>query len=270
MQDSYVAGVAALADALRHRPGQRARPPRVGAERARSTRPARAASAAINRHQLLGHGPSSGPPSTSGRGRCRHRADPDAAPTSPRRTPPARATYVVQPDDSWWSIAAATLGDPGRTWPVLAGGQRRPRTRVLHARRRGGVPAWPGCRRRRRSRAAIPPFPGDAQLGDPRPGRAGVAGLALIATGRDHATATANRGRRPTATGCARRVRQAPGVVGLVRRRRRGRPPHVVEAPRRPVSQRRDGSCVAREGRTEDLGHAGAWRIRPRWCRRCT
>jgi len=85
---------------------------------------------------------------------------------------PTGRTYVVRPDDSWWSIAAATLGDPASTWPVLAAANGGPE-RVLHP---GDVlilpdggPASPGGAPAPDEPAGIPPFPGEARQGDRGP-----------------------------------------------------------------------------------------------------
>ena len=67
-------------------------------------------------------------------------------------------TYVVRDGDTWWGIAAKKLGSPGSTWTVLAdanGGKDRVlcRGQVLK------IPAVPGASH------AAPPFPGEAKLG---------------------------------------------------------------------------------------------------------
>jgi LysM repeat protein len=81
---------------------------------------------------------------------------------------PAAAPYVVQAGDTWWSIAAKLLGDPAKTWPILAdanGGKAR----VLHP---GDVltvagTAPPGTAPG--TAPGIPPFPGEAKRGDHGP-----------------------------------------------------------------------------------------------------
>ena len=67
MQESYVAGVAALAGRLRHRPGTRVRPPRVGA--GTQDRPGRPEPVRVRQPALVvGHGSLPRPPSRERRG----------------------------------------------------------------------------------------------------------------------------------------------------------------------------------------------------------
>jgi N-acetylmuramoyl-L-alanine amidase-like protein/LysM domain-containing protein/putative peptidoglycan binding protein len=77
---------------------------------------------------------------------------------------PTGATYVVRSGDSWWSIAAAVLGDPALTWAALAaanGGAER----VLHP---GDVLTVPdhGGGPSPEVGGLVPPFPGEAREGD--------------------------------------------------------------------------------------------------------
>lgn len=84
--------------------------------------------------------------------------------TSPVPTSAGAAIYVVQPNDSWWSIAAAMIGDPAANWPVLAaanGGAAR----ML---RPGDVLTIPGGGSGG-SDGGIPAFPGVAKHGDSGP-----------------------------------------------------------------------------------------------------
>ena len=117
------------------------------------------------RQPVLEHGRSSGPPS---------RPAATGAPRRPRRSTDRvragdagddeRGTYVVQPGDSWWSIAAATIGDPATTWPTVAAANGGPQ-RVLRPGEvisipgggSGGPPPW---RRRADCRPASPAVPG--------------------------------------------------------------------------------------------------------------
>jgi hypothetical protein len=73
---------------------------------------------------------------------------------------PAAAPYVVQAGDNWWSIAAKMLGDPAKNWPVLADANGG-RGRVLHP---GDVLTMPGATPG--APPGIPAFPGEAKLGD--------------------------------------------------------------------------------------------------------
>ena len=82
------------------------------------------------------------------------------------------ATYVVQPGDAWWSIAQKAMGDPATTWPVLAeanGGSAR----VLHPGDvltiPGGSSAGPGPGGAGGGDGSIPPYPGDAERGQTGP-----------------------------------------------------------------------------------------------------
>jgi hypothetical protein len=115
MQDSYVAGVAALADAygiepeniLAHHewaPGRKidpAGPSRFGTVNHSGSWDMNVFRSAVNSRR--------GRP---GEGRV----------AVPQHTPTAAttATEVVRPGDTWWGIAGRTLGDPARTWSVLA------------------------------------------------------------------------------------------------------------------------------------------------------
>jgi hypothetical protein len=79
--------------------------------------------------------------------------------------PPEQAspnTYLVRPGDSWWSIAERTIGDPIHNWLVLAkanGGTHR----ELHP---GDVLTVPGGGA---GSQGTPPFPGEAKLDDRGP-----------------------------------------------------------------------------------------------------
>ena len=161
MQDSYVAGVAAMADAYgidtahvyaHHEwaPSRKidpAGPSRFGSVNRSSSWDMGAFRAAVAAQR--GDAP---PPPTP--------------PDVPAPPAPTGATYVVVPDDSWWSIAAKVLGDPATTWPQLAaanGGAER----VLHP---GDVLAVPdvGAAPQDEGDPASgggPPFPGEAAEG---------------------------------------------------------------------------------------------------------
>jgi hypothetical protein len=81
-----------------------------------------------------------------------------------RPTKTSVSTYVVQPGDSWWKIAELTMGDPARNWPALAdanGGADRELHPGQVLRIPGGKPTPPA--------PGIPPFPGEAELGDRGP-----------------------------------------------------------------------------------------------------
>ncbi len=73
--------------------------------------------------------------------------------------------YVVRPGDAWWSIAEKTLGDPGRTWELIAnanGGQDR----VLLVGQVVTIPRRDGASGGAAQRVtAAPEFPGEAVLG---------------------------------------------------------------------------------------------------------
>ena len=128
-------------------------PLRVGAGAARSTRPARAASAPSTQH-TAGTWTASGPPSTPAAAvrRCRRRRRHRSRRPRSRAGSAGGATYVVQPNDSWWSIAAATIGDPARDLAGLAaanGGaaaHAAPRRRALDPRTARRPPAPPTAR----------------------------------------------------------------------------------------------------------------------------
>jgi hypothetical protein len=215
MQDSYVAGVAALATAYRidgahvyahHEwaPGRKvdpAGPSRFGAVNAHASwdmgrfRAAVAARRAAPATAAVAPVPPAAPVAAP------TPPPPRAAPAPPAPSRPTGATYVVRPNDSWWSIAAAVLGDPARTWVGLAranGGAER----VLHP---GDVLALPATAARPAAVAGVPPFPGEARQGH----RGGVVSAwqqALIAAGviRD--------------TGGNRDGYYGPGLAGAVRR----------------------------------------------------
>jgi hypothetical protein len=163
MQDSYVAGVAALADAygvdagniLSHREWAPTRkvdpagPSRFGSINGSGSWDMDRFRAAVNKAR----GGGSGPVKTS--------------PTKPQ--PSADGTYVVQPGDSWWSITERTLGDPSDNWRTLADANGGP-DRELHP---GDVLSIPGdgapAPHRPSTDPAIPDFPGEAELGDRGP-----------------------------------------------------------------------------------------------------
>jgi hypothetical protein len=151
MQDAYVAGVAALADAYDVEPGNilahhewaptrkvdPAGPSRFGSINGSHSWDMDRFRAAVS----------------EARGRT--------VPVRPNASrPPATAsTYLVRPGDSWWSIAERTMGDPIRDWRVLAGANGGPDRRlrpgdVLMIPRGGG--GAPG----------IPRFPGEAKRQD--------------------------------------------------------------------------------------------------------
>lgn len=81
------------------------------------------------------------------------------------RQAPATDTYVVQPGDAWWSIAAKTMGNPGSTWESLAAANGGP-DRVLLT---GQVLTIPGAAAKVQGltspAAAAPAFPGEAKRG---------------------------------------------------------------------------------------------------------
>ena len=252
MQDSYVAGVAALAAAYgidpahvyaHHEwaPGRKidpAGPSRFGSRNQHSSwdmdrvphRRRRSAAA------------------------CRRRTQPV---DSPVPAAPASATYVVQRDDSWWSIAAALLGDPARTWPVLAAANGGPQ-RVLHPGDVLTVPAPDGTRGGRRRRH--PTVPRRGPPGRSRRGRAGLAGRADRG-GRD--LRQRRQPRRPLRPGHGRRRASAPGVLGLVERRRHRRQPHLDASSTAVPEQHRAGmsaGAVGRRSRSADRArHASRW-----------
>ena len=163
MQDSYVAGVAALADAygvdagniLSHREWAPTRkvdpagPSRFGSINGSGSWDMDRFRAAVNKAR----GGGSGPVKTS--------------PTKPQ--PSADETYVVRPGDSWWSIAEQTLGNPNRNWRKLAAANGGPKRQL----RSGDVLIIPGRKKpvphRPSTGSAIPDFPGQAQRGDRGP-----------------------------------------------------------------------------------------------------
>jgi hypothetical protein len=151
MQDAYVAGVAALADAygveagniLAHhewaptRKVDPAGPSRFGSINGSHSWDMDRFRAAVNQ--------------------ARSRPSP-VRPNASR--PPATAnTYLVRPGDSWWSIAERTMGDPIRDWRVLAGANGGP-DRQLHP---GDVLTIPGGGA---GSPGLPRFPGEAKLHD--------------------------------------------------------------------------------------------------------
>lgn len=203
MQDSYVAGVAALAGAYGIAPAHvfahhewapsrkidPAGPSRFGAVNTNQSWEMGRFRAAVAAH--------------------RGTTVPPVPSDEPVPPSPAGTTYVVQPGDSWWSIAIAVLGDPAATWPVLAaanGGAER----VLHpgdvltVPERGG-PSPEAGGQSPDAGGLVPPFPGEA-----RDGHSGAVVLAwqeaLIEAGviSDRA---ANRDGR-----------YGPGMAGAVRR----------------------------------------------------
>lgn len=68
----------------------------------------------------------------------------------------ATATYVVQKDDSWWRIAERTLGNPAVNWPLIAAANGGTDRTLLV----GQVLTIPGGTPAVASDAATPPFPG--------------------------------------------------------------------------------------------------------------
>jgi hypothetical protein len=117
--------------------------------------------------------------------------------------PPTGATYVVRPEDSWWSIAAAVLGDPGRTWPLMAaanGGAER----VLHPGDVLTVPHAPG-RPAPGGGGVVPAFPGEVRDGDQ--GAVVLAWQAALIAAGVISDRPANRDGR-----------YGPGMAGAVRR----------------------------------------------------
>ena len=113
MQDSYVRGVAALADGygvdsnniLAHHewaPGRKcdpAGPSRFGSINGSRSWDMNAFRSAVNDKRA-----------SAGTVRV----------VQPRVSATAGATYLVVPGDAWWSIAAKTMGDPAKSWPLLA------------------------------------------------------------------------------------------------------------------------------------------------------
>jgi hypothetical protein len=154
MQDSYVAGVAAMADAygveagniLSHQEWAPTRkidpagPSRFGSINSAHTWDMDRFRAAVNE--------------------VRGRPGPIHIDPAPSPAPTAGA-YVVKPGDSWWSIADRVMGDPNRNWQKLAKANGGP-DRRLHP---GDVLTIPGGG----GAPGIPPFPGVAKLHDRGP-----------------------------------------------------------------------------------------------------
>jgi N-acetylmuramoyl-L-alanine amidase/LysM domain/Putative peptidoglycan binding domain len=150
MQDSYVAGVAALANAydidldniLAHRewaPTRKVDP--AGPSRFGSVNSSRSWDMNLFRAAV-------------------HKARGGSGPTQPTPTKPtpSTSTYVVRPGDSWWKIAERTMGDPAGNWRKLAdanGGAAR----QLHPGQVLVIPGGPVS-------PGGPPFPGEAKLDD--------------------------------------------------------------------------------------------------------
>lgn len=154
MQDSYVAGVAALADAYRvdtaHVYGHHEWAPTrkidpAGPSRFGSVNASRSWDMGAFRAAVAARRGGQAPPPVD---------------TPPPVETPAGQTYVVQPEDSWWSIAEKTLGNPAATWPALAAANGGPE-RELHA---GDVLTIPSG-----AATGMPPFPGEAREGDRGP-----------------------------------------------------------------------------------------------------
>jgi LysM repeat protein len=157
MQDAYVAGVAALADAydvgreniLSHqewaptRKMDPAGPSRFGSINGSHSWDMDRFRAAVDKARG-GVGPIKIPPTR---------------PASPATT----KTYVVMSGDSWWSIAERTTGDAAANWRALADANGGP-GRQLHP---GDVLAIPGTGGG--EAPGIPPFPGTAELHDRGP-----------------------------------------------------------------------------------------------------
>ncbi|MET0323867.1 MAG: N-acetylmuramoyl-L-alanine amidase [Ilumatobacteraceae bacterium] len=175
MQDAYVAGVAALADQyaiptarvyahFEWAPGRKidpAGPSRFGTINASQCWNMDAFRAAVEARRNGSPGPVAEP------------AQPTPATTS-------AGTYVVQPGDSWWSIAAATIGDPATTWPAVAAANGGPQ-RVLRPGEvvsipggtagggGGGAPTSPTAPTTPPVPGGVPPFPGSVEAGDSGP-----------------------------------------------------------------------------------------------------
>ena len=158
MQDAYVAGVAALADAYGVGPGNvlshqewaptrkvdPAGPSRFGSINSSHTWDMGVFRAAVNEARR-GTGPGKTTPTT---------------PAKPTPTKTNVKTYVVKPGDSWWKITELTMGDPSRNWRVLADANGGP-DRQLHP---GQVLTIPGGGAT--ASGGVPPFPGEAKLND--------------------------------------------------------------------------------------------------------
>ena len=161
MQDAYVAGVAALANAYRIEPGNvlshqewaptrkvdPAGPSRFGSINSSHTWDMDVFRAAVNTARG-GPGPVTPPP-------------------KPTPTTTNGKTYVVQPGDSWWKITALTMGDPSGNWRALAAANGGPDRQlhpgqVLRIPGAGGPPAPPAP-------GGVPPFPGEAKSDDRGP-----------------------------------------------------------------------------------------------------
>ena len=163
MQDAYVAGVAALADAYRIEPGNvlshqewaptrkvdPAGPSRFGSINSSHTWDMDVFRSAVNKARGGGPGP----------------VKPTPAKPTPTKTNGKQ--YVIKPGDSWWKITALTMGDPSRNWRKLADANGGPDRelhpgQVLRIPGAGGPPAPPAP-------GGIPPFPGKAKLDDRGP-----------------------------------------------------------------------------------------------------
>ena len=222
MQDSYVAGVAALADAygieagniLSHqewaptRKVDPAGPSRFGSINGSHSWDMDRFRAAVNEAR-------------GDTGPVRHQR------SRVRRRP--TSTYVVQPGDSWWAIAERTMGDPTANWRALAGANGGP-DRQLHP---GDVLTIPGGGATKRP-GTVPPFPGEAKLDDRGPvvlawQKALIAHDVIADNAANHDSHYGD--------GMFEAVLRAPAVLGLVRRRRRGRQAHVGQAPRRRLTE---------------------------------
>jgi LysM repeat protein len=182
MQDSYVKGVAALAEAYRvdsanilghHEWAPKRKVDPAGPSRFGTINPQRSWDmgkfrTAVNKVRggaAAASKPTTAPPATASK-----------PTTAPPPAPKKGATYVVQTGDSWWSIAEKTLGDPAKNWKVLAeangGTGRQLRTGdVLTI--PGATAAKPAQQAPPKSQPApaprIPAFPGAAKRPDRGP-----------------------------------------------------------------------------------------------------